>query len=77
MNSNTELIEVYQASGELEALAVKAMLESFGIPSMLSSSAAGSVHVFTVNGLGKYSVMVNARDAVEARNLIENRNENV
>ena len=77
MNSNTELVEVYEASGELEALAVKAMLESFGIPSMLSSSAAGSVHVFTVNGLGKYRVMVNAEDAVDARNLIQDRNDDV
>ncbi len=77
MNNNTKLVTVYRAVGEIEALAIKAMLESFGIPSMLKSHASSSVHVFTVDGLGEVQVMVNQGDYEEAMQLINSRNEDV
>lgn len=77
MNRSHKLIRVYRASGELEALTIKSMLESFGVPSILRSNAAGSVHPFSVNGMGMVEVMVNEEDAEYALQLINDRNENV
>ncbi|MDD4635748.1 MAG: DUF2007 domain-containing protein [Dehalococcoidales bacterium] len=77
MNNIHKLIRVYQASGELEALAIKSMLESFGVPAMLRSNAAGSVHPFSVDGMGMVEVMVNQTDAEYALQLINDRIENV
>jgi hypothetical protein len=57
-NKEEKLVEVYKAHGEMEAQVVKAKLESCGIPAMLKSAAAPSVHVFVVDGLGEYRVMV-------------------
>lgn len=77
MSSNFKLVEVYRASGELEALAIKGMLESFGIPSMLRSNAAGSIHPFSVNGMGLVSVLVKEENFEDAAQLINDRNEDV
>ncbi|MDD2251802.1 MAG: DUF2007 domain-containing protein [Dehalococcoidales bacterium] len=77
MNNSHKLIKVYQASGELEALTIKSMLESFGVPSLLRSNAAGSVHPFSVDGMGMVEVMVNEQDAEYAHQLISDRNEDV
>ncbi len=62
--------EVYRASGEAEALIIKGLLESNGIPCLLKSNAAPSVHVFAVDGLGEVRVMVNESRAVEVKRLI-------
>jgi len=77
LSSNFKLVEVYRASGELEALAIKGMLESFGIPSMLRSNAAGSIHPFSVNGMGLVSVLVKEENFEDAAQLINDRNEDV
>ena len=77
MNKNHKLVRVYLASGELEGLTIKSMLESFGIPAMLRSNAAGSVHPFSVNGMGQVEVIVNEPDAGYATQLINDRTENV
>jgi hypothetical protein len=64
------MIEVYRAAGEAEALIIKGLLETYGIPCVLKSSAAPSVHVFTVDGMGEVKVMVSDSMAEEARRLI-------
>ncbi|MCJ7744462.1 MAG: DUF2007 domain-containing protein [Dehalococcoidales bacterium] len=64
------MIEVYRAAGEAEALIIKGLLETYGIPCVLKSSAAPSVHVFTVDGMGEVKVMVSDSVAEEARRLI-------
>jgi hypothetical protein len=64
------MIEVYRAAGEAEALIIKGLLEANGIPCVLKSSAAPSVHVFVIDGLGQVKVMVNDSMAEEARRLI-------
>ena len=64
------MIEVYKAKGELEAQIIKGLLDSQGIPCILQSSAAPSVHVFTVDGMGKIKVMVHQSMAEEANQLI-------
>ena len=56
--------------GEAEALIIKGLLESNGIPCLLKSHAAPSVHVFTVDGLGEVGVMVGESRAEEAKRLV-------
>jgi hypothetical protein len=70
MAKEFKLVEVYRASGEAEALIIKSLLESNGIHCLLKSHAAPSVHVFTVDGMGEYKVMVNENRAEEAKGLI-------
>ena len=71
MNKNEKLVEVYRATGEIEAQVIKGLLESFGIPCLLRSNAAQSVHMFVVDGMGEVRVMVWESSADEARGLIE------
>jgi hypothetical protein len=55
---NEKLAEVYIAHGEAEAQVIKAKLELNGIPVLLKSTAAPSIHVFVIDGLGEYRIMV-------------------
>ena len=70
MTKHEKIVEVYRAVGELEAQVIKGLLESYGIPCLLKSNAAHSVHVFTVDGLGEVKVMVRESMVEEARGLI-------
>jgi hypothetical protein len=65
-----KLVEVYRATGEAEALIIKSLLESNGIPCLLQSNAAPSVHVFTVDGMGEFKIMVGESSADEAKRLV-------
>jgi len=65
-----KLVDVYRASGELEAHVIKGLLESNGIPCMLRSDAAFSVHAFTVDGMGEVKVVVLESMAEEARRIV-------
>lgn len=65
-----KLVDVYTASGETEAHIIKGKLESNGIPCILKSDAASSVHTFTVNGMGEVKVAVFESQADEARELL-------
>jgi len=67
------MIAVYTATGEAEAQIIKGLLESNGIPCLLKSLAAPSVHVFTVNGMGEVRVMVWESAADKARKLIRSK----
>ncbi len=64
------MIEVYKAKGELEAQVIKGLLESYGIPCLLQSHAASSVHSFVFDGMGEVRVLVSEKVADEARKLI-------
>ena len=70
MSKYEKLVEVYKATGELEAQVIKGLLESNGILCVLKSHAAPSVHIFAVDGLGEVKVMVRASMAEEAKELI-------
>ena len=54
----------------MEALVIKGLLESHGIPCVLSSHAAPSVHALTVDGLGEVRVIVPCTQAEAANKLI-------
>jgi len=70
MAKKLKLVEVYRAVGEAEALIIKSLLDSNGIPCILKSNAAPSVHVFTADGMGEFKVMVGESKAEEAKRLI-------
>jgi hypothetical protein len=67
------LVDVYTASGEMEAYIIKGKLESHGIPCILRSDAAASVHTFTVDGMGKIAVSVLESVAEDARRLLNSQ----
>ena len=69
------MVEVYRAVGEAEAQVIKGLLESNGIPCVLRSNCAPSVHVFCVDGLGEFRVMVQESMEAQARELIEAKND--
>ncbi len=73
MSSSEKLVEVYRASGEMEAQVIRSLLESWGIPCLLRSNAARSVHAFAVDGMGEVRVMVWEQTADKARSLIKGR----
>jgi hypothetical protein len=66
-----KLVDVYRASGEAEAYIIKGKLEANGIPCILRSNAARSVHMFTVDGMGEIRIAVNESMAEDARQIIE------
>ena len=70
MSKGEKLVEVYKATGELEALVIKGLLECNGIPCLLKSHAAPSVHVLTVDGLGEVKIMVWEKLVEKAKELI-------
>ncbi len=68
-----EMVEVYQAAGEIEANVIKGLLESHGIHCWLKSNAAPSVHMFTFDGLGTVTVVVAGSKAEQAKRLIREK----
>jgi hypothetical protein len=71
MSKETKLVKVYRAAGEAEAMVIKGLLESNGIPCLLRSNAAPSIHAFAVDGMGEVNIMVRESMAVHAKRLIE------
>jgi len=67
------MVEVYRAHGEMEARVIQGLLESYGIPCLLKSDAARSVHAFTVDGMGEIKIMVWERMADKAKKLVEGK----
>jgi hypothetical protein len=53
-----------------EALVVQGLLESEGIPTLLRSRLAHSVHPFTVGAQGEVTILVPEREAARARRLL-------
>jgi hypothetical protein len=68
--TNEKLVEVYKAHGEMEAQVIKAKLEYHGIPVLLKSTAAPSIHAFVIDGLGEYRVMVPEDLFEEAQDIV-------
>jgi hypothetical protein len=71
------LVDVYRASGEAEAYIIKGKLEASGIPCILRSNAARSVHMFTVDGMGEIRIAVKESMADEARQIIEDKSQSL
>ena len=74
MSKSEKMVEVYKAPNEMEAQVIKGLLESYDIPCFLKSHAAPSVHMFTVDGMAEFRVMVLESLVDEARELIKGDN---
>jgi len=70
LSKDKKLVEVYRAASEAEAQIIKGLLESRGIPCLMKSNAAPSVHVFAVDGMGEVKIMVWKELAEKARGLV-------
>lgn len=70
MTEKDKMVEVYKATSEMEAQVIKGLLESYGIPSLLKSHAAPSVHMFTIDGMAEVKVMVMSSMVDKAKELI-------
>ncbi|MBM3308172.1 MAG: DUF2007 domain-containing protein [Candidatus Eisenbacteria bacterium] len=66
-----DLRVVYTAGGEMEAQAIRSMLEAAGIPVELRMEPATRLYAVTVDGLGAVGIAVPADRLDEARTLIE------
>ena len=65
-----DLVVVRKVQGELVAHAVKAKLESQGIPVLLKYESAGHIYGITLNGLGEVKILVPAEFAQKAKQII-------
>jgi hypothetical protein len=63
-------VEVRRCRDQAEALVVKSVLESEGIPVVLRSNLAQSVHPFSVGNQGEIIVLAAEPDAPRARTLL-------
>ena len=70
LKNKEEMVEVYRAVGEIEAQVIKGLLESYGVPCLLKSQSAPTVHSFAVDGMGEVRIMVWESMAEKARSLI-------
>jgi len=70
MRRKEKTVDVYRASGELEAQVIRGLLESNGIPCILRSDAASSVHAIDGEGMGEVKIAVLESMADEARRII-------
>jgi len=75
LSNEEKLTEVYKTTYEMEAQVIKGLLESYGIPCVLRSNAAPSVFAFTVDVMGKVSIMVRDSMADRAKELIVSNND--
>ncbi len=65
-----DLVVVRKVQGELVAHALKAKLESQGIPVLLKYESAGPIYGITLNGLGEVKILVPAELAPKATQII-------
>ena len=68
--ADTEMTVVYTANGEMEALALRSVLEAAGIPAELDIEAAAKLFVVTVDGLGAVKIKVPADRVEEAKAVL-------
>lgn len=64
------LVEVHRARDQAEALVVKGLFDSEGIPCVLRSRLVHSVHPFTVGDQGEIQILVHQSDVTTARILL-------
>jgi hypothetical protein len=63
-------VEVRRCRDQFEALVVRGLLESEGIPVVFRSNIAQSVHPFSVGGQAEVVVLAHADDAARARAVL-------
>ena len=68
--SRSDFAVVCKVQGELAAQAIKAHLESEGIPVILQHESLGAVYGLTVDGLGEVKILVPRLLVEEAKQVI-------
>jgi hypothetical protein len=63
-------VEVHRVRDQTEALVVKGLFDSEGIPCILRSRLVHSVHPFTVGDQGAVQILVHQSDVTSARILL-------
>jgi ribonuclease-3 len=66
-----ELAVVFRSASDIEARVVRGLLETHGIPSLLSSDLPRSIFPLAVEASGDIRISVRPEDAEEARRIIE------
>jgi hypothetical protein len=74
LNQIESLVEVYVAKGETEAHIVKGLLESFGITCVLNTNRALIAYPYEINPVGQVSILVQAKNAESAKELVKGEN---
>ncbi|HLC42981.1 MAG TPA: DUF2007 domain-containing protein [Methylomirabilota bacterium] len=69
-SGDRDFIEVHRARDEAEALVVKGLFDSEGIPCVLRSRLVHSVHPFTVGDQGEIQILVHHSAVISARVLL-------
>jgi hypothetical protein len=64
------LVEVYRGS-HAEAVVVRSLLESEGIPTLVRSRVAHSVYPFSVGAQGEVAILVPGGEAQRSRSLLQ------
>jgi len=67
----SDLVVIFRTHSDIEASIVRSLLESHGIPSMVSSDVPHSIFPLTVDGLGEVRISVRADAAEDAERVIE------
>ena len=70
---DTDLKELIEVDGMMEAEIIKAKLESEGIPAILRFESAGRLFGITMDGLGKVKIFVPDEFYSQAKSLIESQ----
>jgi ribonuclease III len=73
----TDLIVIFRTQSDVEASIVRGLLESHGLPIVVSSALPQSVFPLSVNTLGEVRISVHPEDAEEAHRIIESHRTNV
>jgi hypothetical protein len=68
--NESELKELAEVEGMMEAEIIKSKLECFHIPALLKYESAGRIYGITMDGLGKVKILVSAENWEEAKKLL-------
>ncbi|MGE5246159.1 MAG: ribonuclease III [Betaproteobacteria bacterium] len=72
-----DLVVIFRTHSDIEASIVRGLLETHGVPSVLSSDVPHSVFPLTVSSLGEVRLAVHTSDVDEARRIIESHRTNL
>ncbi|MFP4343281.1 MAG: putative signal transducing protein [Anaerolineales bacterium] len=71
VEKNVGLTTVYTSDGMLHAMVIRGVLESAGIPVMLSYESIGRVYPVSVGKIGQVDILVPSEWAEEAVHILE------